>query len=177
MIYNSSIYWPSKHRSGWFETGIWTYWITLRDLPYQTVPHQLLKIGAFESLLKLWTTKKKLTWSCLTCGLRHLLAGITSTFMIWILEPRARCLAAISRSANKNQPIIYTYVTSYSRCFHIELSELYTTPQPCDHRTLEYDLFPKLGLHWRRFSRLVENLEHFDVACILQITCRCANPN
>ena len=119
--------------------------------------------------------KKKLTWSCLTCGLRHLLAGITSTFMIWILEPRARCLAAISRSANKNQPIIYTYVTSYSRCFHIELSELYTTPQPCDHRTWEYDLFPKLGLHWRRFSRLVENLEHFDVACILQITCRCAN--
>ena len=121
--------------------------------------------------------QKKLTWSCLTCGLRHLLAGITSTFMIWMLDPRARCLAAISRSANKNQPIIYTYVTSYSRCFHIELSELYTTPQPCDHRTLEYDLFPKLGLHWRRFSRLVENLEHFDVACILQITCRCANPN
>lgn len=50
-------------------------------------------------------------------------------------------------------------------------------PQPCDHRTLEYDFFPKLGLHWRRFSRLVENLEHFDVASMLQITCRCANPN
>ena len=61
--------------------------------------------------------------------------------------------------------------------FYRELSELYTTPQPCDHITLEYDLFPKLGLHWRRLSRLVENLEHFGVASILQITCRCANPN
>ena len=27
----------------------------LRDLPYQTPPHQLLMIGAFESLLKLLT--------------------------------------------------------------------------------------------------------------------------
>lgn len=46
----------------------------------------------------------KLTWNCLRCGLRHLLAGITSTFIIWIDEGLALCLAPMSRSGEREGP-------------------------------------------------------------------------
>lgn len=39
-----------------------------------------------------------LTWNCLMAGLRHLLAAITWTFMIWMEWARARWRAPISRS-------------------------------------------------------------------------------
>ena len=44
-------------------------------------------------------TRRALTWNCLTAGRRHLLAAISSTFMIWIEWARARCRAPMSRSA------------------------------------------------------------------------------
>lgn len=42
---------------------------------------------------------RALTWNCLTAGRRHLLAAISSTFMIWMEWARARCRAPMSRSA------------------------------------------------------------------------------
>ena len=39
-----------------------------------------------------------LTWNCLMAGLRHLLAAMTCTFMIWMEWARARWRAPISRS-------------------------------------------------------------------------------
>ena len=40
---------------------------------------------------------KKITWNWVMFGLRHLLAGISSTFMTWMEWARALCLAPISR--------------------------------------------------------------------------------
>ena len=48
-------------------------------------------------------SKLKLTWNCLTCGLRHLFGGITSTFIIWIEEGLALCLAPMSRSRERKE--------------------------------------------------------------------------
>ena len=47
-----------------------------------------------------------LTWYCFMWGRLHFEAAITSTFIIWIEEPRARCLAAMSRSMESDMYIV-----------------------------------------------------------------------
>lgn len=67
---------------------------TTHDLPPQK---KNVWLGLHQIMLKL-------TWNCLRCGLRHLLAGITSTFIIWIDEGLALCLAPMSRSGEREGP-------------------------------------------------------------------------
>lgn len=54
--------------------------------------------AAHNNRVRTHSEDRGLTWNCLMAGLRHLLAAMTCTFMIWMEWARARWRAPISRS-------------------------------------------------------------------------------
>jgi hypothetical protein len=69
------------------------------DIRHTHILHSLLlKLSELNTIHTLCiTTCQQLTWNCVTCGLLHLAAGISSTFIICMECDRARWRAAMSR--------------------------------------------------------------------------------
>ena len=77
-------------------TDTWQWWArTSRH--HHLKPRRVGKDGGFENL-RVRVNGIELTWNCLIAGLRHLLAAISWTFMIWMAWARARWRAPMSRS-------------------------------------------------------------------------------
>ncbi len=86
-----SVFW--QQRSTWSETS----W---HDVAKGIESLSSTKERERESVNNVIQGGEVLTWRCFTCTLLHFDAGMTATFMIWIHEDLALCLAAMSRSVH-----------------------------------------------------------------------------
>lgn len=120
--------------------------------------------------LSLWRSRLQtkcvelLTWNCLMAGLRHLLAGMTCTFMIWIECARARWRAPISRSETHKVISCFIYVSM--------TTSSWTSADGCLSNGYKCSIFKSLDCYTALILLTIHQQEApLDAAASIQASC------
>lgn len=128
----------ASFRTARFEDGSWKSGRGIWLFVWRVFKPELTNIEAVQRETR-WPQRHRqetvwrLTWNCLMAGLRHLLAAITWTFMIWMEWARARWRAPISRSDRQKAGDILTFKALCSSTLKSVFTPVYRRPAANDY--------------------------------------------